>query len=78
MRSMSVERQAGLLEHLARRRRRPHAHQGWLDADRGPVREPRERRESVVTDTGVRCQQQRGAAVDDARGVAGGHAPAAC
>ena len=36
-----VQRQAGPLEHLARRRRRTHPHQRRLDADVGPVRQPR-------------------------------------
>ncbi len=43
IRSMSSERQPRLLEHLARRRRRPHAHQRRLDANRRPMRQAAER-----------------------------------
>ena len=69
-----LQRQAGLLEHLARRRRRAHPHQRRLDADVGPVRQPRERLQAVVLHALRRREQQRRAAVDDAAGVAGGDA----
>ena len=67
-----VERQPGLLEHRARRRRRPHAHQRRLDADRRPVRRAARAAVSPCALTPLRRrEQQRGAAVDDAAGVAG-------
>ena len=68
-----VERQAGARQRLARRRRRTHAHQRRLDADRGPVDETAERLQAVAIDRLARRQNQRRAAVDDAARVAGGH-----
>ena len=69
-----LQRQPGLLEDLARRGRRSHAHQRGLDADIRPVREPRERLQAARFDALLRREQQRRRAVDDAAGVAGGNA----
>ena len=70
---MSAERQLRALERLADRRRRSHAHQRRLDADRRPRHDAAERlqRRAPCTASLAGDDERRGA-VDDAAGVAGG------
>ena len=73
-RSMSASVSPVLREQRADRRRRSHAHQRRLDADGRPRDEPSERREAARAHGLLRRDHERGAAVDDAAGVAGGDA----
>ena len=74
-RSMSDERQAGALEQLARGRRRPHPHQASARRPSSPTLQAAQAAPAEPVDGRPRGEHQRGAAVDDAAGVAGGDAP---
>ena len=68
-----VERQLRALERLADRRRRAHAHQRRLDADRRPRHDAAERLRAARLRGILAGDHQRRRAVDDAAGVAGRH-----
>ena len=71
-----VERQAGALERLVRRRHGPEAHQLRLDASEGVRDEAHPRLERVLGERLLRGEQADRRAVGQPGGVAGGHAAA--
>src|SRR5262249_22998266 len=66
--------QTGPLERLLRRRPGAHAHDRRVDAGRGVAADRRQRRQAELLRLAVGHDHDRGAAVVDARGVAGGDA----
>ena len=72
IRSRSASVRPRAFERLANRRRRAHAHQRRLDADRGPRHDAAERLRAFRLHRILAGDDQRGRAVDDAAGVAGG------
>ena len=73
IRSRSFRRHLRALERLADRRRRPHAHQRRLDADRRPRHDSAERLRAACLRGILTGNDERRRAVDDAARVAGGH-----
>ena len=73
MTSICAEREAGQLEHLARRRRRAEAHDPRRDAGGRHADDARARRQAVLRRGAFAGDQQRAGAVVDAGRVAGGH-----
>ena len=67
-----LERQAGTRERFPRCRGGTHPHQHRLDAGRRPFHQAAHRPEAMTIDGVARRQDERGAAVDDAAGVARG------